>query len=158
MRNGMYADELPGWFDPDGVVREPGGEGRMSFSYRLELARAIAVTLTEPGHEGRVYAVTTPDSVTMAGLATLACDATGDPYRYEPMDDEGWQERWRAMGRKRWQLEVGASVYAALRAGEFDVVSDDFRQLTGEEPLDIRQHLERLAGELPLASGRPPPR
>lgn len=157
MRNGMYADELPAWFDPDGVVREPGGEGRMSFSYRLELARAIAVTLTEPGHEGRIYDVTTPDSVTMAELAALAAEVTGYAYRYEPMDDDGWQERWRAMGRRRWQLEVGASVYAALRAGELDVVSDDYRRLTGDEPLTVRQHVERLAGELPPAA-RPPPR
>jgi NAD(P)H dehydrogenase (quinone) len=41
IRNGMYADEALGWFDPDGVAREPGGDGRISFSYRPELARAI---------------------------------------------------------------------------------------------------------------------
>lgn len=49
IRNGMYADEALGWFDADGVAREPGGDGRMSFSYRLDLARAIAAVLTEPG-------------------------------------------------------------------------------------------------------------
>src|SRR3989442_408204 len=85
IRNGMYADEIPGWFDPDGVAREPGGDGRMSFSYRPELARAIAVTLTEPGHEGRVYDVTTPESVTMAELARVASEVTGDDYRWEPV-------------------------------------------------------------------------
>jgi uncharacterized protein YbjT (DUF2867 family) len=49
IRNGMYADDALGWFDPDGVAREPGGNGRMSFSDRAELALAIAITLTEPG-------------------------------------------------------------------------------------------------------------
>ena len=57
MRNGMYADDVAGWFDPDGVAREPVGEGRIAFSYRPELVEAIAVTLTEPGHEGKVYDV-----------------------------------------------------------------------------------------------------
>ena len=33
----------------------------MSFSYRPELAKAIAVTLTESGHEETVYDITTPD-------------------------------------------------------------------------------------------------
>jgi NAD(P)H dehydrogenase (quinone) len=56
IRNSMYADEALGWFDPDGVAREPDGDGRISFSYRPELARAIAVVLAGPGHEGRVYA------------------------------------------------------------------------------------------------------
>ena len=31
IRNGMYADEILGWFDPDGAARETGGDGRMSF-------------------------------------------------------------------------------------------------------------------------------
>jgi uncharacterized protein YbjT (DUF2867 family) len=35
------------------VNRVPGGEGRMSFTYRPELAAAIAVVLTEPGARGQ---------------------------------------------------------------------------------------------------------
>ena len=46
IRNGMYADDIPGWFDPDGVLREPGEDALITFSYRPELAKAIAVTLT----------------------------------------------------------------------------------------------------------------
>src|SRR5689334_17384834 len=42
VRNGMYADELPTWFDAEGAIRVDGGEGRMSFTYRPELAEAIA--------------------------------------------------------------------------------------------------------------------
>ncbi len=151
IRNGMYADEIAGWFDPDGVVREPGGDGRMSFSYRPELAKAIAVTLAEPGHEGKIYDVTTPDAVTMDELARTAADVTGRPYRYEPATDEEWDARWRALGRSGWELEAGHSTYNALRAGELDVVGDDYRALTGLEPLTIAQLLERQAAELPLA-------
>ena len=62
IRNSMYADDIAGWFDAEGVAREPVGEGRISFSYRPELAEAIAVTLTEAGHERRIYDVTTRDS------------------------------------------------------------------------------------------------
>ena len=32
---------------------------------------------------------------------------------------------------------------AAIRAGELDVVSDDYRQLTGCDPLTIEQIVER---------------
>ena len=45
IRNGMYADDIPGWFDPDGVLREPGGDARSPSRTGPELARAIAVTL-----------------------------------------------------------------------------------------------------------------
>jgi uncharacterized protein YbjT (DUF2867 family) len=150
IRNGMYADDIPGWFDPDGVAREPGGDGRMSFSYRAELARAIAVTLTEPGHDGKVYDIVAPEPVRLAELARIAAEVTGRPYRYEPASHEDWDERWRAAGRTGWELEAGHTSYEALRAGEFDVVSDHYRRLTGEEPLTIRELVERLAAELPL--------
>ena len=143
IRNGMYGDEIAGWFDEDGVAREAGGDGRMSFSYRPELAQAIVVTLTEPGHEGRLYDITTPDSVSLGELAGLATTVTGRPFRYEPATHEEWDARWRAAGRDGWELEVGHTVYEALRAGEFDVVSDDYRRLTGLEPLTVAELLRQ---------------
>ena len=117
----------------------------MSFSYRPELAKAIAVTLTTPGHEGRVYDITTPESVSLAELAEIATEATGRPHRYEPAGEDEWDARWRAIGRSGWELESGFTTYAALRGGEFDVVTDDYRRLTGQEPLRIGQIIARLS-------------
>ena len=50
----------------------------------------------------------------------------------------------RALGRTGWELEVGLSVYAALRAGELDVVTGDYEAVTGEKPATI----EQLAAQL----------
>lgn len=145
IRNGMYADDILGWFDPDGVARETGGDGRMSFSYRPELAKAIAVTLTEPGHEGKVYDVVTPPPVSLAELARIVSEVTGRPYRYEPVGHDEWDARWRALGRDGWQLDAGHTSYEALRAGELDVESGDYERITGEKPLTVAQVIERLA-------------
>ena len=149
IRNGMYADHIAGWFDADGVLREAGGDARMSFSYRPELAKAIAVTLAEPGHEGRVYDITTPESVSLSELARITSEVTGRPYRYEPASDDEWDARWRELGRTGWELESGHTSYQALRTGELDVVSDDFRWLTGIAPLSIAEIVARHADELP---------
>jgi uncharacterized protein YbjT (DUF2867 family) len=140
----MYADDMPGWFDPVGVARVPGADGRMSFSWRPDLARAIAHVLTENGHEGRAYDIVTPSSVSLGELAEIASRATGRDFRYEPTSDGDWVERWAAADREEWNVEVGLSVYAALRAGEFDVVTRDYEAVTGERPATI----ERLAAEL----------
>ena len=150
IRNSMYADDIPGWFDSDGLNTVPGGEGRMSFSYRPELARAIAVTLTEPGHEGKTYDIVTPQSVSMRELAEIAWAVTGQNYRYAPTSDAWWEERWRARGKEPWAIEAGLTSYAALRAGEFDVTSDDYRNLTGEDPLSVSDIAGLLADRLPL--------
>lgn len=146
IRNGMYAEDALGWFDDDDVAREAGGDGRMSFSYRPELARVIARTLTTSGHEGQIYDITTPESVSLAELAEITTDVTGRPHRYEPIGDDEWEARWRAIGRSGWELESGLTVYAALRAGELDVVTDDYRRVTGLEPLQLGQIIARSSG------------
>lgn len=122
----------------------------MSFSYRPELARAIAVTLTEPGHEGKVYDIVAPEPVSLAELAWIASKVTGRDYRYQPASHEEWDERWRAAGRAGWELEAGHTSYEALRAGELAVVSDDYRRLTGLEPATIPELVARHAAQLPL--------
>jgi uncharacterized protein YbjT (DUF2867 family) len=154
IRNSMYADDIPGWFDDDGVAREPGEEARMSFSYRAELADVIATTLTQPGHEGKTYDITTPESVSMRGLASIASEVTGDEYTYDPIPDEEWIERWKAQGRPDWAVEAGQSSYAAMRAGEFDVVSDDYEQVIGRRPATIAQIIDACRNEMPLAQSR----
>ncbi len=151
MRNGMYADNIPGWFEEDGVARGPGGEGRIAFSYRPELAEAIAVTLTERGHEGKVYDVVAPESVSLDELARIATEVTGHTYRYDPETEDDWKAKRYAMGREEWQVEAGLSSYRALAAGEFDVASDDYRLLTGRKPLTVAQVIERLRDAMPLA-------
>jgi NAD(P)H dehydrogenase (quinone) len=117
----------------------------MSFSFRPELAKAIAVTLTEHGHEGKVYDVVTPPPVGLAELAKIASEVTGRPYRYEPVGHDEWDERWRALGRDGWELDAGHTSYEALRAGEFDVEADDYERLTCEKPLTVAQVIERIA-------------
>jgi NAD(P)H dehydrogenase (quinone) len=150
IRNSMYADDIPGWFDADGLNTVPVGDARLSFSYRPELARAIAVTLTQSGHGGKVYDIVTPRSVSMRELSEIAWAVTGQNYRYAPTSDAWWEERWRARGKEAWAIEAGLTSYAALRAGELDVVSGDYRALTGEEPLSVSDIAALMADRLPL--------
>jgi uncharacterized protein YbjT (DUF2867 family) len=149
IRNGMYADEIPGWFDAEGVAREPVGDGRISFSYRPELAEAIAVVLTEPEHDRKTYDIV-GEPVGIAELARIASDVTGREYRYEPGSRNAWEARWRDRGKEDWAVEAGLTSFDAQRAGEFDVVSDDYLRLTGKEPLTVAELVARQLDEMPL--------
>ena len=148
IRNGMYADEIPGWFDAEGVAREPVGYGRISFSYRPELAEAIAVVLTEPGHERTYDIVGQP--VTIGELARIASEVTGREYRYDPSPREDWEARWRSRKKEEWAIEAGLTSFDAQLAGEFDVASDDYRRLTGRDPLSVAEVIGRHIDEMPL--------
>ena len=152
VRMSMWTDDIPNWFDPDGVIRAPTGDGRISFTYRPEIASVIAATLTEEGHEGKVYDVTGPASVSMPELAALAAEITGDDYRCEPLERDAWAAKRIEMGRPAWAVEAGLSSWDALHAGEFDVVSDTVRELTGAEPITVADWIAGHPDEMPLAS------
>jgi len=150
VRNGMYADEIPGWFDAQGVAREPVGDGRINFSYRPELAQSIVAVLLAP-RPRQIYDVVGPQPATLGELARVASEVTGDDYRYEPSPRSAWEERWRSRGLEDWQLEAGLSSFDAQRAGEFDVASDDYRELTGADPLRLADLIDRMRGRMPLS-------
>lgn len=154
VRMSMWADDIPNWFDPDGVIRAPHGEGRISFTYRPEIARVIAAALTEGGHEGETYEVTGPQSITMSELAETATQVTGDAYGCEPQGREEWKAKRIAMGRPAWSVDAGLSSWDALNANEFDVVSDIVQRLTGTPPITVADWISENPDAMPLADKR----
>ena len=156
VRNAMYGDEIASWFDPDGRITGSGGDGRISFSYRPELGKAIALLLADEAHDDRpLVTITTPDAVSLAGLASLASDLTGDDYRYEPLDREDWIAYRRSVGRPEWSIEAGITYYDGVARGEADVVSRDYEELTGTQALTVRELLELYRDALPLSRVAP---
>ena len=95
--------------------------------------------------------VTGPESFSLAELAATASEVTGDAYRYAPLDREEWIAYRRSVGRPEWSIEAGISYYDGVRAGEADVVTDDYRALTGKKPLSIREMIALHRDEMPLA-------
>ena len=152
VRMSMWMDDIPHWFDPDGVIRAPFGDGRISFTYRPEIAQVIAATLTGDDNLGETLSVTGPESLTMAELAATASEVTGDAYGCEPQSRDDWTAKRLAMGRDRWSVEAGLSSWDALDAGEFDLVTDTVQEITGAPPLSPAQWIEQNAGSMPLAS------
>jgi uncharacterized protein YbjT (DUF2867 family) len=147
VRNAMYGDQMPDWFDPLGRITGPGGNGRVSFSMIEEIAESIAVLLTDETEDGReLVTVTTPESVSLAELAALASDVTGGRYVYEPTERDTWIAYRRTLGRPEWSVEAGLSYYDGVGRGEADVIGHDYQRLTGKEPTTIRSILERQLG------------
>jgi uncharacterized protein YbjT (DUF2867 family) len=151
VRNGMYADEIATWFDADGRITGPGGSGSVSLTFRPELAEAIVELLVDSAHDERsVVTITGPEAVTLSELAAIASEVTGDEYRYEPLDRDEWLAYRRGLGRPEWSIEAGISYYDGVARGEAGIVSDDYRELIGKEPLTIRELVELHRDEMPL--------
>ena len=95
--------------------------------------------------------ITGGEALSLSELAAAATEVTGDGYRYEPLDREEWIAYRRGLGRPEWSIEAGISYYDGVARGEADVVSDDYRALTGRAPLTVREVIEAHRADMPLA-------
>jgi NAD(P)H dehydrogenase (quinone) len=134
LRMNLFLDDLPLWFDGDGVCRGPGGDGRVSLVSRADVAAVAAAVLADPSHDGEALDVTGEESATLGALAAVCAEGLGRPFAYEPGSREDWIAGRIAAGRKRWDAEAGCGCYDAVRLGEVDVVSDVVRRIGGVVP------------------------
>ncbi|WP_433955477.1 NAD(P)H-binding protein [Janibacter indicus] len=61
LRDSFYADFMPGLVGDDGIIRGPGGDGRVAVVAQDDIADAAAAVLLDPAaHAGRTYTLTGP--------------------------------------------------------------------------------------------------
>ena len=71
----------------------------------------------------------------MAEMAALL----GARYRDETLE-EAWASR-AGYGAPDWQVEAWITTYRAIAVGELEAVSEDFKRLTGCEPITLAEFL-----------------
>jgi NAD(P)H dehydrogenase (quinone) len=142
----LFLDDLPLWFDSDGVCRGPGEDGRVALITRQDTAAVSAAVLVGPGYENEVLDLTGEDSNSLGELAALCSEVTGRPLRYEPGTREAWVESRISAGIALWDANIGVGSYDALLRGEFDVTSDVVRRVTGTPAQSARSWVEANPG------------
>ncbi|MCS4277412.1 uncharacterized protein YbjT (DUF2867 family) [Mycetocola sp. BIGb0189] len=138
LRDNFYLDALVSFADANGVIRGPAGEGRVAAVARRDIAAVATRILLDPAaHRGHTYTLTGPASITLAEVAEALTRHTGTPTRFENETVEEAYASRAHYGVPSWQEDAWVSTYTAIAAGEFDVVTDDIRLLTGEPATGI---------------------
>jgi uncharacterized protein YbjT (DUF2867 family) len=141
LRMNLYMDFIPAMAGADGAIRGPAGHGRLAAVLRDDIARAAAVVLTEPGHEGAGYDLTGPEAFTLAEAAAEMSRATGKRVVFEDETLEEARASRAVFGAAEWQVEAWISSYVAIARGELERVSGDVEKLTGRPPTALRDYL-----------------
>jgi NAD(P)H dehydrogenase (quinone) len=133
LRAGFYMSMLPGLVDPDGTIRGPAGEGRVSLLAHEDLAEvATALLLRHDSNvssawlAGQVYEVTGPEAITLGDAARRLSRITGLEYSYQPEEPA---EQVTGSGPEPEAAQV--SWYRAIARGEVATVSGVVPLLTG---------------------------
>jgi len=141
LRDNLYLDLILEWVGDDGVIRGPAGTGRVGAVARADVAASAAAVLTGEGHEGKTYDLTGPQSLSLAAIAATLSAAWERPVRYRAETlDEAYRSRER-YGAPAWEVAGWVTSYAAIAAGELDVVTDAVEQLTGRPATSLQQYL-----------------
>lgn len=149
LRHALYADILIGDLQEtldSGVFRRPGGAARIAYIARADLGISAAMVLLSEGLNGRIFTETMDQTYSGSDVAALMTEVFGKAVRYEAVAPEDWPQYMT----DKWGVppEIAGSVkgtMAAVTAGEFDIVSPDYRQITGQSARTLRQFLEGVA-------------
>lgn len=140
LRDCLYMDVAPGFFDEHGVLRGPAGNGAVAWVAREDVARSVVSALTNPRESGATHDLTGPEALTLQETAQRLAALCGRELQY---DDESIEQarRWRAqLDAPPWELDVWIGTYLAMRAGELSGVSDAVRWLTGRTPYRLEAY------------------
>jgi uncharacterized protein YbjT (DUF2867 family) len=142
LRDSFYSDFFPFFAGEDGVIRGPGGEGRVAAVARADVADVAAAVLADPdAHRDATYALTGPEAFSFAEAAERMRLALGRPYAYRSETvAEAYASR-RALTEEQWQLDAWVSTYTAIGSGGLARVSPDVQRITGHPARTLEQAL-----------------
>ena len=122
--------------------------GRFSPVDPDDVAAVIVAALTQQGHEGRVHDLTGSELMDSAVQVRILAEVTGKPIAFEEISVEQVIEQVRDTGAPEERIAFAAAVARALVDGEWELVTDTVKQVTGRDPETFRQWCTRHRAEI----------
>jgi uncharacterized protein YbjT (DUF2867 family) len=116
------------------AIHLAAGEGRTSFLSVRDAAAAVVAILQRPP-AGQEFDLTGPTALDHAEAARLVSEASGRPVTYHPLTEDQMLDGARAHGMPEPVVAYLGALYGVVRGGFAAGVTDDFRAITGREPL-----------------------
>lgn len=160
LRNSQYAEAMiTNYFTyvkGDGVLKNSQGNGKMAYISRVDCGKAVAYAL----HRGNEYHeailnINGLELMTISDFIEYGNEATGNHISYQEITDEENYQIWDAMGVPRTTDGIfdedseapfssdGMVTFAqAIRLGKMDTFTDDFKKLTGDDPISVSYMFE----------------
>ena len=136
-----------------GALRLPMADARIASTDIGDIADVAADILTGPGHEGRIYPITGPESLSMAEVAVKLSAATGLEIRYVEVSAEDFIAGRLAAGASPYAAEGLAELFAERRKGKEATVYPTIETVFGRHPTTFdefaRRHAAIFRGEQP---------
>lgn len=141
LRNGWYT-EVYTWRLPDalerGVLVGAASDGRISSAARADYARAAAAVLAGGDHGGRIYELAGDASFTLAELATVVRETSGEPMPYHDMTPEAFRLALLESGAPEMVARILSDTDAGVAKGALFDEDGALAQLIGQPTTPFR--------------------
>ncbi|MBB4006082.1 SDR family oxidoreductase [Allorhizobium taibaishanense] len=121
---------------------QASGAGKTAYIARADIARAMAAGLAKPVADSVIYTLNGEHAYSNPEIAALAAKVTGKPLTVVDITDEQLVQGMISAGVPAAVAPAFASVDAAVRAGDLDIVSDDARKLAGQPLMTLEAFLD----------------
>lgn len=115
------------------------GDGRVGLVAAEDVARAAAIVLEEGIDDGRNFELTGPEALSLTDVAATMSRVLGRSIAYNDMPEDDFRRvlvEQDGMAPEEAELKVILH-FRAWRRGDADLVTETYRELTGEEPTSV---------------------
>lgn len=117
-----------------GRLLAPAGRARIAMIHPADVAAAVAVALTEDGHEGSRYVLSGPRAITYEEIAGHLSQATGRTIEFVDVPEDAARQGMLESGMPPAVADFLVRLFRALRQGLDEKTNDTVRAITGAEP------------------------
>lgn len=144
LNNNLYADVAPGFVGEKVLetgVYFPGGEGKVPFATRSDMAEASAHVLITDGHDNKEYAIAGDVAYSFGDIAQLISEISGKEITYTSPSTDEYKQALTAAGVPEFYVGMLSDFAQAIKDTEFDTQNSDLEKLIGRKPTPLKDYL-----------------
>lgn len=144
LNNNLYADVIPTFIGEKVLetgVYFPGGEGKVPFATRSDMAEAAAHVLATDGHDNKEYAIAGDVAYSFGDITQLLSKISGKEITYTSPSTDEFKQALTAAGVPEFYVGMLADFAQAIKDTEFDTQNSDLEKLIGRKPTPLKEYL-----------------
>ncbi len=148
LRPGNFNTNALGWaatIKSQGAFYQPTAEGRWASVDPVDIGAVAVKALTSPGHEGKAYTLTGPESLSAAGYAQKISAAIGKPVKFVDVPPEAAKDGMLKSGMPAGYVDALLDLLAAMKANKADFVAKDTEAVLGRKAASFDAWIARHA-------------
>lgn len=128
-----------------GYVSLPVGDVKEPFIDADDIADVVVASLTEEGHDGKLYEVTGPRLLSFREAVTEISDATGRTIVYEQPSIEEYVAQMTAYEIPKEYIDLSTYLFTEVLDGRNASTSHGIEEALGRKPKDFSEYVKEIA-------------